>query len=121
MYLRLPMAEGLDSFGVSVGDFRTQQLLANVQHLRGQLALASGMVQLKEATIQQQSLTIEKQRQLLSGELLVQAVIPEPDPEKEQVLGGVVAITKWEGPGFELNFAEMYRKAKQLFRKPEQP
>jgi hypothetical protein len=115
LYLRLPMAEGLDAYGIS--DFRAQQLLANIQHLRGQLALASGMIQLKEATIQQQSYTIEKQRQLLSGELLMQAVIPEPDPEKEQVLGGTVAITKWEGPGIELNFAEMYRKAKKLFKK----
>jgi len=37
--------------------------------------------------------------------------------DKEEFLGGAVALTKYQGKGVEINLAEIFRKLKRLFQK----
>jgi hypothetical protein len=117
VYLRLPMAENLGATGITPGDFQTQQLVANVQHLKGQLALASAMLQLKDATIAQQQATIDQQRLYLSGEILPASEILSSGNagDREDLLGGTVSLIPYEGKGFEVNLPAIYRKLKAIF------
>lgn len=115
-YLRIPSAsiQVMDA-----GDPRMQQMMANVEHLRGQLMLAKASLQLKDATIEQMQLTIAMQRQYASGEIVSASLRTiTGDTDQEPLLGGTVSLSKYEGKGFEINLAEVYRRIKQLLAKP---
>lgn len=117
LYLHLPTAAGVEIAGFQEGDFRVQQLVANIQHLRGQLALASAVIQLKDATIEQQQIALAQRKSLLSGEILAQSwEKSSKSADKESILGGAVAITKYEGKGFEVNLPEIFRRLRAFFR-----
>lgn len=115
VYLTLPTNPNLDtSFGLTT-EPRTQQLVANIQHLQGQLVLASAAMQLKEATIQQQQLTIQQQRQVTGGVLIESVRIANtPEEDKEKVLGGTVAITKFKWKFLEFDTPDIWRRIKQF-------
>lgn len=117
VFLKIPMAPDFDSYAAGTTDIQTQQLFANVQHLRGQLSLASAMLQYKDATIYQLQLTIEEQRRLISGEVIADSLIGTNEPE--ELLGGSIALAKHSIWGLELNWAQMFRHLKQLFVKED--
>ncbi len=80
------------------------------------------MLQAKDATIQAQQFTITNQQHLLSGEVIIESlrdITPQPGEDKEELLGGTLAITKYEGKGFELNLPEIFRRLKKLFADEE--
>jgi hypothetical protein len=116
IYLHLPTAPAPDPYSAAQGDIRLQQLIANIQHLRGQLALASAMLQLKDATIAQLSTAAEQQK-LLSGEVVVDGVreIGKARSGGEPVLGRWVVAKEWTLWGIEFNWAEMIRSLKRQF------
>lgn len=59
-------------------------------------------------------------QKVLSDNLLEQSkreiVIPAQTEQKEEILGGVFALGKYEGKGFEINLAELLRRLRQFFK-----
>jgi hypothetical protein len=95
-----------------------QRLSANVFHLQGQLMLAQATIQHKDAAIQLQQVTI--QQLLLAENVITQSVVditPKKVEDKEEFLGGAFALTQYEDKGVVINFAEIFRKLRGLFRK----
>jgi hypothetical protein len=115
-YLQLA-ASPVNVASVLSTEIEVQRLSANIQHLQGQLTLAHAVLQAKDATIQLQQTTIAQQRQMLTGEIVLESmkdVTPKPK-DTEEVLGGLAEITKYEGKGFNLNLPEAFRRLRQLF------
>ena len=101
-------------------DIEAQRLAATVEHLRSQIRLKVAEIQLKDATIQTQKVTIDH---LLSGDVLLQSVkdvLPKKEDDKESLLGGLFALTKHNFKGLELNYPEMFRVLRRLFKKFEE-
>jgi hypothetical protein len=47
-------------------------------------------------------------------------ITPRPkDKDKEYLFGGIVVIKKYEGKGFDIDFSELFRKLRDLFKKKE--
>ena len=109
MFLCLPGSPFTDAGG---GDFAVQKLAANLHHLRGQLMLAAAITQAQRATISAQEETIALHRRLLSDDVLINSL---RDEDREQFLGGTVAITKYAGKGFEINLPEIFRRFRERF------
>jgi len=119
IYVRLPASPTLEVPVFGIGEIYVQQLVANVQHLKGQLMLASAVLQAKDATIQAQQQLINQQQRFSSGEVLPSSMLDtsmrRDVNSKEELLGGLVAFTKYEGKGFEVNLAEMFRRLRSWF------
>jgi hypothetical protein len=121
-YLQLPANPMSDALNIEQ-EIAVQRLAANIDHLKGQLRLAHAMIQAKDATIQAHQLTIRQQQHLLSGEIIIESmknVTPKPEErDKEDVLGGIAEITRYQGKGFNVNLPEIYRRLRRLFNKEE--
>lgn len=118
VYLRLPTSPVSDT---SHGEIAVQRLEASVLRLRSDLRLASAELQAKNMTIEAQQLIIQTQKGLLSGEFVFNAmkdVTPKAD-DKEELIGGIVALTTYKEKGVEVNLAELLRKLKGLFKTKE--
>lgn len=119
IYLRLPSGSIKDAS--SADGIEIQRLAANIQHLKGQLALASAIIQTKDATIETQRITIEHQLRLSSGEIVLDSLKVSNEPpgaaDKEEIVDGIFSITKYQGKGFELNLAEIVRRLKEFFHR----
>lgn len=117
VYINLP-ASLLDDSSTMNNDIAIQRLAGNIYHLKSQLSLAQAMLQAKDATIQAQLITIHHQQCLLSGEIIfdsLKRVTPQhKDEDKEELLGGTLAITKYKTKGVEINLPEIYRLLKRL-------
>jgi hypothetical protein len=114
-YLKLP------SSPVSYGgenDICIQRLIANISHLQGQLALAQAVIQAKDATIHAQSVTINHQQQLIGGALLQPLRNGHNSKsflqDKEELVGDILSVTKYQGRGFEINLPEIIRRLKRV-------
>jgi hypothetical protein len=100
-------------------EIAAQRLAANIDHLTGQLRLAHAELQLAEATKQTQQVTINN---LLSGQIIIESmkdVTPKPREDKEELLDGTVALTKFNWKGVEFNLPEIFRRLRQMFREDE--
>jgi hypothetical protein len=119
IYLQLPSNPISDSPGVEY-EIAVQRLAANIEHLRGQIRLARAELRLAEATIQTQQVTIN---QLIGDDVISESmkdITPRPkDKDKEYLFGGIVVIKKYEGKGFDIDFSELFRKLRGLFKKKE--
>ena len=95
-----------------------QKLTANILHLKGQLMLTNAVLQAKDATIQAQQVSIER---LLPGDVFIDSLRRRAheclDANKEELLDGIVVITKYEGKGFQLDLPEVFRRLRAMFRK----
>ena len=90
--------------------------LNELDHLKGQLRLKNAELQLAQATIQTQQIAIH----VLNGDVLldsVKDVTPTKSDDKESFLGGAVALKAFNYKGVEVNYPEIFRKLKQLFKK----
>ncbi|MDQ0418912.1 hypothetical protein J2Z48_003117 [Croceifilum oryzae] len=98
---------------------REQQLIANIQHLNGQLMLVNALAQSKEEMIQNQRSVIYQQQKFIDATILQKSVVSVDgvDEEREELLGGAVAVTKYEGNGFEINLPNIYREIKKMIGK----
>ena len=97
-----------------------QRLSANILHLQSQLMLAQATIQHKDAAIQLQQATIQHQKLLLAENVIIQSVVditPQKAEDKEEFLGGAVALTQIEKSGVIINLAEIYRRLRDLFKK----
>lgn len=119
IYIKLPSSPINTSQDLMSNDIAVQRLVANINHLKGQLALAHATLQTKDATIETQRVTIQIQQSLLSGSIFQESAqeipITPKTEEKEKVLGGVLALGKYEGKGFDINLGELFRQLKRYF------
>lgn len=128
VYLRLPANPTIGYEPVIAEGIEVQRLVANVQHLQGQLTLARAAVQAQAAIAQAQQQTIEAQQQtiytqaaLLTPEVLtnsLKGIAPTKDKDSEKILGGTVEITKYEGKGYAVNLPEIFRRLRERFSHP---
>ncbi len=116
LYLHLASNPVSDTTNESIA---VQRLEANILRLRGDLKLAAAELQAHATTIEAQQLIIEVQKGLLSGEVMINSmkdVTPKlKDKEKEEFLGGTVALIPIKGKGVEIHLPEIFRRLKQLF------
>jgi DNA-binding winged helix-turn-helix (wHTH) protein len=113
-YLQLSTSPVTDN---SIVEIEGQRLAATVDNLRGQIRLSVAEMQLKDATIQAQQVTINR---LLSGDIMLESmkdVTPSMDKDKEAFFDGTVALTRHNYKGIELNYAQIFRKLRRLFKK----
>lgn len=121
IYLRLSASPINDSSSLN-NEIAIQRLVGEIQSLQSRLTLARAEIQFKDKTIEAQQFIIDRQR--LSGDIMLESlknVTPQPPKEdKEEVLGGIVEITKYEGKGINVNFAEVFRRLKEYLAKKTQ-
>jgi hypothetical protein len=100
-----------------------QRLESQVLRFQSDLKLAAAELQAKNATIEAQQLTINVQKALLNGEILLDSmkdITPkEKEEDKEELLNGTVALTKFNWKGVEFNLPEIFRKLRRLFNEDE--
>lgn len=106
-YLKLPQNELTLH---ADADIESLRLSATIEHLRSQISLGRALVQTQRATITAQEFTIAAQQQLLDG-----CVVRNPGVEREELLGGTIAVTRYEGKGFEVNLPLLLQKFRRLF------
>lgn len=95
-------------------DLPSQKLLANIYHLRSQLTLAGAVIETQQATIRAQDTTIELQSRILVPQRITSA---GESSNREELFGGTVALTKYEGKGFEVNLPAIFRSLRNAFRR----
>ncbi|WP_427137344.1 hypothetical protein [Psychrobacillus psychrodurans] len=120
IYLQMPVILSNSNYMQIPNDPKVQQLLANIQHLNGQLMLSNAILQVKEQTIQQQQVIIRQHQQIIDATILQNSLLSISQNEmddKEDILGGTVSIKKFEGKGFELNLPTIYRWVRNLITK----
>lgn len=113
IYLQLPKSFAHSGFTNMQLEPREQQLLANIQHLNGQLMLANAIAYTQGETIQNQRDVIEQQRKIIDATILQQSLLIEAKDadslDKEEILGGTVSLTNLEVKGFQINIPNIYR------------
>jgi hypothetical protein len=97
-------------------DVAVQQLRANVMHLQGQLALASAIIQAKDATIEALNIGHYRYKQLVYGTATeTGSVSPSASApaDSEPLIHGAVELQKYEGKGFSIDLPNILRKLKR--------
>jgi hypothetical protein len=113
-YLDLPNSPAVLAHAGS--DVAVQQLRANVMHLQGQLALASAIIQAKDATIEALNIGHYRYKQLVYGTATeTGSVSPSASApaDSEPLIHGAVELQKYEGKGFSIDLPNILRKLKR--------
>lgn len=117
-YLRLPSAPGY-YHDKQLTDVAVIQLLANIHHLQGQVALGQAQIRLNEATIAAQQSHIAG----LEDRLNLVTYIPAKDsttsgapPESEALIGNLVTVKPYDFKFVSVNIPEILRKLKRRFQ-----
>jgi len=111
VYLRMPNVDDLTILKTeNSNDISIMQLQANVLHLKSQLLIASSVMQLKDATIEQLQLSNYQYKNSLQGNIIKNEIDKE-----EEVIKGILSVKKYDGKGFTVNFAEILRRMKRKF------
>jgi hypothetical protein len=114
VYLHLPSSPISDTQQSEIAILR---LNSELQNLQSRFSLARAEIQMKEVAIQLQRTTISQ----LSGEVMIDSmknVTPQAKSEdKEDLIKDVLAVSKFEKGGLQINLAEVVRKLKRLFNK----
>lgn len=119
IYLQLP-ASPISNVDSRDSDVSTQKLLANINHLNEQLALSRAVIEANNVTIQAQQ--SELSQFSFNANVVIDSVVnvvPQGGQvEREEFLGGTLAVTKYQGKGFEINLPKIIRQLKQWFGTP---
>lgn len=108
IYLTIPEVGNLEIITNNNFDVSAQQLVANIYHLKSQLILANSIIQNKDATIESLKFTNYQQNILLNS---------KSKPNEEKTLDGLITIGEYEGKGFKINLAEIFRRLKRKSKK----
>ncbi|RYY43067.1 MAG: hypothetical protein EOO06_20245 [Chitinophagaceae bacterium] len=109
IYLSVPTNPNFEKEASSQLDVSTMQLAANVMHLKSQVMMAQSTIQMKDATIEALQLSNYTYRQMLDDVDKKQA--------GEDVIPGIVKIKRYEGKGFSVDLAELFRRMKRKLGK----
>jgi hypothetical protein len=91
---------------------REQKLASNLNHLNNQLRFAKAAISGQAARIHDQERVIAAQEYALK--LHAEKV---GTSDRVELMGGTVALTKFEAKGVEVSLAAVFRKLEGLFRK----
>lgn len=111
IYLNAPNDKNFQLQISNQTDVAAKQWEANFYHLKSQLSLASSIIQAKDSTIEMLQLSNYQYKQLLESHTV------KKDAEKEDIIKGIVAVKKYEGKGFSIDFAEIFRRLKRTIKK----
>lgn len=122
IYACLP-ASTIVNFPEASNDVAMEKLAENVHYLKRQLHLSLKLLQGQEAVIQTQQFIIDHPQHALNGHVIIESFVQEASPsqneEKEELLGGTVAITKYKGKGFEIDLPKVVKWLRRLFANKE--
>lgn len=91
------------------------QWKANIHHLQSQLELAKALLQAKDATIETLKLSNYQLQTIVSSKNQL-TNIANHESKSEKILGGIVSIKQYEGKGFSIDLAEIFRRLKRQLR-----
>lgn len=121
IYLQLPSQVNDVPYMNFPSDPQVQQLFANVQHFKSQIMLLNATIQMQSQTIDQQQTIIDQQKRMLDTTILQTSLVAtstsEKEEDKEELLGGMMALTKLEVKGVVFNFANIYRWIKNHLKR----
>jgi hypothetical protein len=112
IYLQLPTNPIVDLTPQYDADIRVQQLAANIYHLQGQFALSRTVIEAKETTIQ--ALQLINSQQQAGNQIIIQPVNQSGEEDREELLGGIVALKKYQGKGYDINLPLIYRLVRRF-------
>lgn len=82
--------------------------------------LANALAQTQNEIIQSQRITIEQQQRFVDSTIIQQSLlinsINDDSKDKEEILGGSISLTNFEGKGFQVNLPSIYRWLKEKIR-----
>lgn len=111
IYLTAPSNKDFQVQLANQTDIAAKQWEANYYHLKSQLSLAQSLLQAKDATIEMLQIANYQYKQLLESHSA------KKELEKEEVIKGIVTVKKYEGKGFTIDFAEIFRRLKRKIKK----
>lgn len=111
IYLNAPSDNAFQIQIANQNDIAVKQWESNYYHLKSQLSLATSIIQAKDAAIESLQLSNYQYKQLLESHTA------KKESEKEEIIKGVVAVKKYEGKGFTIDFAEIFRRLKRTIKK----
>jgi hypothetical protein len=107
IYLSLPQSP-IQAEALTVQE---RKLASNVEHLNQQLALVKGMLALQGTRMNDQERVINAQEYALN------LSAASPPQERVELMGGIVALTKFEVKGVEISWAKVFQRVQEIFRK----
>lgn len=107
-YLKFPETNNIEIISSNYTDVSVQQLIANIYHLKSQLLLSNSIIQNKDATIESLKFTNYQQSLIINS---------NSNSNEEKTLNGLVTLSEYEGKGFKINLAEIFRRLKREFKK----
>jgi hypothetical protein len=110
IYLNAPSDPNFQVQVSNQTDIAVKQWEANFYHLKSQLSLATSIIQAKDSTIEMLQLSNYQYRQLLESHSA------KKECEKEELIKGIVSVKKYEGKGFSIDFAEIFRRLKRIIK-----
>ncbi len=107
VFLNAPGTKNFEMITEQSNDIAMMQWKSNVFHLKSQIALASAVIQAKDETIEALK---------LANYQLVNNDKEKSEKQEEELIPGVVAVTKYESKGFSINLPEIVRNLKRRFK-----
>ncbi|HSY61789.1 MAG TPA: hypothetical protein VK796_07925, partial [Cytophaga sp.] len=111
IYLNAPNDNSFHIQAINQTDIAIRQWEANIFHLKSQLSLAGSIIQAKDATIQMLQLSNYQYKQLLESHSA------KKETDKEEIIRGILSVNKFEGKGFTIDIAEIFRRLKRIIKK----
>lgn len=111
LYLNAPNDKAFQDEIAIQTDIAAKQWEANIYHLKSQLSLANSVLQANQATIEMLQLSNYQYKQLLESHK------QKKESEKEDIIKDIVAVKKYDGKAFSVDFAEILRRLKRKFSK----
>lgn len=97
------------------GGIELNKLRANILHLRSQLTLANAVLEAKDETIRALRFQTDRPVSDVNRLLPVAVQISNDSGSVEKFADGLVTLTQYEGNGFRVDVAEMYRRLRARF------
>jgi hypothetical protein len=113
VYLNLPYSPISDS---THGEIAVQRLEANIHRLKGDLKVAAAELQAKNATIQAHQFTLEQQRRLLSGEIIIDSLkdVTPKQKDTDELFEGTLSNTRYEHEESEVDLQDVLSTLRRL-------
>jgi hypothetical protein len=110
IYLHAPNENNFQVEISNQTDIAIKQWEANFYHLKSQLSLAKSIIQTKDATIETLQISNYQYKQLLENHMI------KKEGEKEDIIKGIISVKKFEGKGFTIDLAEIFRRLKRVIK-----
>jgi hypothetical protein len=95
-------------------DLAVIQWEANIHHLKSQVLFTQAAIQMKDATIEALQLSNYRlKEEVISAKQLAEKAT---GLNEEKVLGGTVAVKKYNGKGFSIDLPEIYRRLRRRLK-----